>query len=120
MAKELRKTKDHPDVTAMLQEQREERATANEQAMERMDSCQPTPTQEENDLARLGIQVDEKEPDGSGPTVIHKTLVANVPLGYDTKSVIAKEQEKPTAFSSSRPRSEVGQPARPRSEPPNT
>jgi len=104
MAKELRKTKDSPDVNAMLQEQREERAVANEEAMERMDSAQPTPTQEENDLARLGIQVDEKEPDGSGPTVIRKTVVANVPLGYDTKSVLAKEPEEGRSFS--RPRSE--------------
>ena len=87
MAKELRKTKDSPDVKAMLQEQREERDRANEEAMERMDSAQPTPTQEENDLAKLGIQVDEKEPDGSGPTVITRTVVANVPLGYDTRSM---------------------------------
>jgi len=93
MAKELRKTKDHPDVKAM-QEQREQRAIANEEAMERMDSSQPTPTQEENDLARLGIHVDEKEPDGSGPTVITKTIVANVPLGYDTKDVQAKHAER--------------------------
>ena len=104
MAKELRKTKDSPDVKAMLQEQNEERAVANEEAMERMDSSQPTPTQEENDLARLGIQVDEKEPDGSGPTVIRKTVVANVPLGYDTKSMLAKEPDEARAYS--RPRSE--------------
>jgi hypothetical protein len=90
MAKEVRKTKDHPEVQA-LQEQREAQAVANEEAMERMDTAQPTPTQEENDLARLGIHVDEKEPDGSGPTVITKTIVANVPLGYDTRSVKAKE-----------------------------
>jgi len=93
MAKELRKTKDHPDAKAM-QQQRDERAVANEEAMERMDTSQPTPTQEENDLARLGIHVDEKEPDGSGPTVIRKTVVANVPLGYDTKSMLAKEPEQ--------------------------
>jgi len=104
MAKELRKTKDSPDVKAMLQEQNEERAVANEEAMERMDSSQPTPTQEENDLAKLGIQVDEKEPDGSGPTVIRKTVVANVPLGYDTKAALAKEPEEGRTYS--RPRSE--------------
>src|SRR4029077_17275138 len=92
MAKELRKTKDDAAVKAM-QQQREERAVANEEAMERMDSSQPTPTQEENDLARLGVHVDEKEPDGSGPTVITKTVVANVPLGYDTRSVEAKKSE---------------------------
>lgn len=109
MAKELRRTKDHPEVKEMLQEQREARATANEEAMERMDSSQPTPTQEENDLARLGIHVDEKEHDGSGPTVITKTLVANVPLGYDTKSAIAKEREREASHQAAFPR--------PRSEP---
>jgi len=103
MAKELRKTKDHPDVKAM-QEQREQRAVANEEAMERMDSSQPTPTQEENDLARLGVHLDEKEADGSGPTVITKTVVANVPLGYDTRSVTAKEPGSTQSYS--RPRSE--------------
>jgi len=87
MAKDLRKTKDHPDVKAM-QEQRDERAKANLDAMKRMDSSNPTPTQEENDLARLGVHVDEKEDDGSGPTVITQNYVANVPLGYDTRSML--------------------------------
>ena len=109
MAKELRKTKDDAAVKAM-QTAREERAVANEEAMARMDSSQPTPTQEENDLARLGVQVDEKEPDGSGPTVITKTVVANVPLGYDTKDLRAKEEagraRGESAQSYSRPKSE--------------
>jgi len=93
MAKEASKTKDEAAVKTM-RTQREAQAVANEEAMERMDSSQPTPTQEENDLARLGVAVEEKEPDGSGPTVITKTLVANVPLGYDTKEVKAKETKK--------------------------
>ena len=80
MAKERRKTKDHPDVKAM-QTRREEQNKSNLEAMKRMDSSQPTPTQEENDLAKLGVMVDEKEPDGSGPTIITKTIVANEPLG---------------------------------------
>ena len=87
MAKEARKGRDHPDAKAM-QEQRGERDKANLEAMKRMDSSKPTPTQEENDLAKLGIQVDEKEDDGSGPTVITHNYVANVPLGYDTRSMI--------------------------------
>ena len=105
MAKELRKTKDDPAVKAM-QTEREERAVANEEAMERMDSAQPTPTQEENDLARLGVHLDEKEPDGSGPTVITKTIVANVPLGYDTKDVQAKERERVAGSTPPKPRTE--------------
>lgn len=87
MAKEARKGKDHPDAKAMV-ENRDERAKLNEEAMKRMASSQPTPTQEENDLARIGIQVDEKEDDKSGKTVITKNVVANEPLsshGYETK-----------------------------------
>ena len=47
-----------------MQANRDERAKANEAAMKRMESSQPTPTQEENDLAKLGIHVDEKQDDG--------------------------------------------------------
>ena len=108
MAKELRKTKDDAAVKAM-QTAREERAVANEEAMERMDTAQPTPTQEENDLARLGVHIDEKEPDGSGPTVITRTIVANVPLGYDTKDVQAKHAAERTG--------QTPTPPRPRTEP---
>ena len=67
MAQQPRKGKDHPDAQAM-QEQREERKQQTEEAMKRMESSQPTPTQEENDLAKIGIVVDEKEDDKSGRT----------------------------------------------------
>jgi len=115
MAKELRKTKDHPDVKAM-EEQRDERTRLNEEAMERMDSSQPTPTQEENDLARLGVHIDEKEPDGSGPTVITRTIVANTPLGYDTRSVEAKESERQRQHGQSGQSRSAGYPAGSRSK----
>ena len=48
--------------------------------MKRMETSQPTPTQEENDLAKLGVVVEDKEDDKSGPTVITRTVVANEPL----------------------------------------
>lgn len=50
-----------------LSDQEKERTANNAAAMERMDGSQPTPTQRENDLARLGHPVMEKEDDGSGP-----------------------------------------------------
>lgn len=50
-----------------LQENREEQARSNTEAMRRQDESQPTPTQEENDLARLGQHVMDKEDDGSAP-----------------------------------------------------
>lgn len=50
-----------------LQESRDEQAKANTEAMRRQGESQPTPTQEENDLARLGQHVMDKEDDGSAP-----------------------------------------------------
>jgi hypothetical protein len=93
MAKNDPKGKDHPAAKAMI-EHREERAKINAEAMKRMETSQPTPTQEENDLARVGVVVEEKEDDKSGPTIITKTIVANEPLGphgYETRSTKAKE-----------------------------
>jgi hypothetical protein len=80
MAQTPPKGKDHPSVKAM-EAQRDDRKKANEEAMKRMESSQPTPTQEENDLAKLGVVVEEKQDDKSGPTVITTTVVANEPLG---------------------------------------
>lgn len=99
MAKEPRKGKDHPDAKAM-QEQREQRAQATAEALKRSESSQPTPTQEENDLARLGITVDDKQDDGSGPTVITKVIVANQPLpagGYEPQPAPKEGREPRTA-----------------------
>jgi hypothetical protein len=80
MAQTPAKTKDHPDAKA-LATQREAQAKSNAEAMKRMESTQPTPTQEENDLAAIGIHVEEKQDTGAGPTIIRTTTVANVPLG---------------------------------------
>ena len=91
MAENQARKKAQDESRKAVQEQRDERAKLTAEAVKRMESTQPTPTQEENDLAKLGIHVDEKEPDGSGPTVITKTVVANVPLGYDTRSIEAKK-----------------------------
>ena len=71
-----------------MQGQREDRKQQTEAALKHMESSQPTPTQEENDLAKVGVIVEDKEDDKSGPTVITRTIVANEPLaagGYETK-----------------------------------
>jgi len=78
-----------------VQEQREERARLTAEAAKRMESTQPTPTQEENDLAKVGVVVEQKEDDKSGPTVITHTIVANEPLGlggYESQE--ARESRK--------------------------
>ena len=78
-----------------MQEHREDRRKDTEAALKRMESSQPTPTQEENDLAKIGITVDEKEDDKSGQTVLTKTIVANEPLsahGYETRAARARQE----------------------------
>jgi hypothetical protein len=92
MAQQAAKTVDHPDVKAM-QARREERAKVNTAAMKRMDESKPTPTQEENDMARLGVLV-EKADDGSGPTVITNVYVANVPLDTSGNEPVAAPKKK--------------------------
>src|SRR6185436_12137660 len=96
MAQIPAKTKDHPDVQAMYK-QREEINKSNEEAMARMESTQPTPTQEENDLAKLGVAVEDKEPDGAGPTVIRTFTVANVPLGAELPDMPEVTPQDPAA-----------------------
>ena len=76
-----------------LNAQREERKKATDEALKRAESSKPTPTQEENDLARLGIS-QELADDGSGQTVITTTVVANEPLqagGYSPRSRARQE-----------------------------
>lgn len=97
MAKSQAAQEQRDKRTKAMQEQREEQNKANAEAMKRMDSSRPTPTQEENDLVRLGIAVDEKQDDGSGPTVITRSLVAGVPLGpggYATRAVRREAKEE--------------------------
>jgi hypothetical protein len=91
MALNPRKDRNDPTVRAVLDRQREERTKGAEEATRRMEETQPTPTQEENDLAKLGVIVEEKEDDRSGETVITRTIVANQPLGYETRAARTRE-----------------------------
>jgi hypothetical protein len=54
---------------AALKEQRAASDADTQAQLDRISSSQPTPTQEENDRAKLGLQsleeLDNKEPDGS-------------------------------------------------------
>ena len=45
---------------------------SRKQAQEQLAAGKPTPTQEENDRAKLGDFVVEKEDDGSGPDTVHE------------------------------------------------
>lgn len=57
-----------------------------EQQLERVASARPTPTQEENDRAKLGVEslseLDDKEPDG---TAEERTLAAGEAGAYQTR-----------------------------------
>lgn len=55
------------DAANRLHDDNEARHAANMEAEDRRNNSRPTPTQHENDLAKLGHSVDEKEDDGSGP-----------------------------------------------------
>lgn len=72
----------------------------------------PTPTQEENDLAALGVPFETHADDGSGPSpqftlVVERQSEANKPTngGYMTRSTSAKEptKEKETPTRESHP-----------------
>ena len=49
----------------VLAKQAEARKASQDKAVKMMEEVQPTPTQEENDLAKMGVDVVNKEPDGS-------------------------------------------------------
>lgn len=52
-----------------LAKEQEARKKSNEESAKRMEGGKPTPTQEENDLAKLGVVLESHEDDGSGPEV---------------------------------------------------
>jgi hypothetical protein len=59
-----------PTTTAakeQLAKTNEARQASADKAVKMMEQSKPTPTQEENDLAKLGVDVVNKEDDGSGP-----------------------------------------------------
>jgi hypothetical protein len=63
-------------------------AEENEAQVSRTDGMQPTPTQEENDRAKLGVEslkeLDDKESDGSPE---EKDVAAGAPGSYATRDV---------------------------------
>ena len=60
------------NVDRQLQVDREASERSRKDAQEKLSQGKPTPTQEENDRAKLGDFVVEKEEDGSGPDVYHE------------------------------------------------
>jgi hypothetical protein len=90
----------------VIAENKERREESQKQAAE-LEKSKPTPTQEENDLAALGVYVGEKEDDGSGPDpnvadVKHDTKTrqseAHRPSGggYQTRQTQPQPAHRPT------------------------
>jgi len=83
-------------VLKVYKERMAEQIKINAESVKRTTESRPTPTQEENDLAKLGVKV-ELEPDGTGETVITRTVVANVPHdpGYVTREARPLDSSRP-------------------------
>lgn len=67
-------------------------AAENEEQVAKSEGLQPTPTQAENDRAKLGVsslkELDDKEPDGSPE---QKDIEAGQAAGYSTRAVAPKK-----------------------------
>lgn len=90
--------KDNPAIKDM-EARRDELARANAETEKRVANSKPTPTQEENDLAKIGaLDIDSKEDDGSGPDLRvqneqHRALSAEQSKGdYKTRSATPPQQ----------------------------
>jgi hypothetical protein len=79
-----------------LSKQADERKKANDEANKRMESSKPTPSQEENDLARLGAPPEKLADDGSGPEP-KVVLVQRVTEPTETRELTP--ESKPAASS---------------------
>lgn len=75
------------DRAKAFKEDQERIAKENEEQVAKLDGLQPTPTQAENDRAKLGVasleELDNKEPDGSEED--------RAALNYSTRDAKAKK-----------------------------
>ena len=78
-----------------LAKDKEARQRIVEEATDKTEGVKPTPTQEENDRARMGEDVVNKEDDGSGPEVDLRTTVK--PHGQHAQSQRSERSEREKA-----------------------
>jgi site-specific DNA-cytosine methylase len=83
-------------ATKAVDERKKEQDEANAESYRRMHASKPTPTQRENDLAKVGaLNIDEKEDDGSGPDrgvrQVRRNVEAGAPAPYTTRDANAKK-----------------------------
>lgn len=79
------------DAVKKLDEDEKRRVDQINQVGERESQSKPTPTQRENDLAKLGLlDIDSKEDDGSGPDVPPQNTRRTVEGQYNTRDMNKK------------------------------
>lgn len=100
-AEELRKTQAAAKKQAAkdVDDRAKVAAAGNKEAMRLQNESQPTPTQRENDLAKVGaLDHDDKEPDGSEPEghAIRRVMEARIPGNnpYETRAEDNKGKAK--------------------------
>jgi hypothetical protein len=98
---EAKMAETNPAVKEQLAKDAEARKKATAEYATRMENAKPTPTQEENDRARLGDDVAEKQDDGSGPE-------AKIML---THRVVEADKDRPAAASYSTRQTTAAKPA---------
>jgi hypothetical protein len=80
----------HAEAKAAVKASSEAKAKAVEESTKNMGK--PTPTQEENDLAKLGVPIETHEDDGSGPQPEYRLVKSVEPApkqggaGYQTRA----------------------------------
>lgn len=90
-------------ATKAVEEQRKRTEDANRETEERMANSRPTPTQEENDLAKVGaLDIDNKEEDGSEDEVTMRRRVMegnlSTPMGsYSTRAATPAASDSDTS-----------------------
>lgn len=88
------------DAKEQVTKEAEARKKANEEVAKRMETAKPTPTQEENDRARLGDIVENKADDGSGPDVkmvlTRQVEPDKTQAGYQTRQTQPTQPKQPS------------------------
>lgn len=88
----------------VLDEDKKRRESGMAEYDKRVQESRPTPTQEENDLAKLGVDVVDKEPDGS-------------PTEEEADDIRIKEMQARASYKTRAAQAQPAQPAQPARKP---
>ena len=96
-------------------EQRKAREASDKERAEKggVESSKPTPTQEENDLAAMGVHVMDKEPDGSDEQPSPEAQMAEHEAQHGKSTHTKQSEPKPTPKGGYQTRTSEAQPHKP-------